>query len=173
MQNLRNRWHVKKCAQNAWSNVLKIMQGVTYNNIETIDSKSFVYHCACSTQRDGRDGLNIHKYVLFNEISSLIQRDLLWIYRLAPSLSKSLPIHPARIEWPVWCLAIYIGSLHIEFTRDLKGLRVESLCDKHRLFNYYNLILSKIRLMDKIKYMSVPDIPHVFFFLGTLTCMYI
>ena len=34
-------------------------------------------------------------------------------------------------------------------------------------------ILSKIRLMDKMKYMSFPGIPHVFFLLGTLTRIHI
>ena len=36
-----------------------------------------------------------------------------------------------------------------------------------------HLIVSKICFMDKIRYMSVPSIPHFFFLPGTLTRMYI
>ena len=73
--------------------------------------------------------------------------------------------------------------LNIE-TRDLKSLRVYSPCDN--LFQslidiplykkHFFIIngapypsLSNIRLMDYIKYMSVPGIPRVFFLLGTPT----
>ena len=68
-------------------------------------------------------------------------------------------------------------SIFVLYTTDLKGLRVNSPCDNsfqtaidiHEYDSFLKIIygapipiLSKIRLMDKIKYISVPGIPLFF-----------
>ena len=63
---------------------------------------------------------------------------------------------------------LHLGLFHLIVspfvkTRDLKGLRVDLLCDKLYLFQTWINKYIMYLILSEIKYLSVPGIPHVFF----------